>query len=252
MGTALSLCYERNDDMILKVRTLQQQDDITNKIVQQNEDNNNNESKEDKGDSAVTMTITNSQPSSKQITYESNASSPRSFRSLQLLKPDEENYYLKNLIVKGDLDNLKDFIQDDEDKINIVKFMRFDFKNYHSCHIAVIKGNLPMLKYLIEIGSDPNLLDLNNNNCINIAYQHRNIVLIEYLLSLQLQPYYELEQFLSSTPTSLGSRYVSDDDENNDKNCFDERSRSNSNSCDSTEYRTPCMSNFNPDKYSYL
>jgi len=252
MGTAFSLCYESSDDMILKVRTLQQQDDITNKIVQQKEDCNN-ESKEDKG-SAVTITITNSQPSSKLVSNDSNASSPRvSFRSLQLLKAGEENFEIKNLIVKGDLDNLKDFVQDDEDKINIVKVMRFDFKNYHSCHIAVIKGNLPLLKYLIEIGCDPNLLDLNNNNCINIAYQHRNIIIIEFLLSLQLQPYYELEQFLSSTPTSLGSRYVSDDDndndENNDKHCFDERS---TNSCDSTEYRTPCMHHFNPDKYSYL
>jgi hypothetical protein len=190
------------------------------------------------------VTLTLNQPNSKQTTYDSTTSSPQSFRLLQLLKPNEENYLIKNLIMLGDIDILQDYINENVEIIDTIKAIRFEFKNYSCCHIAVVKNNLPLLKYLIEtIGCDPNALDINNNNCINIAYQHRKIMMIEYLLTCQLQPYYELNQFLSSsTPTSLSSKYISDcSTEDGDDNRNDERSRTNS--CDSTEFRTPYNTN---------
>lgn len=178
MGNALE-CMSLNrgsDDIILKVRTQKDMIGDENAANKVNLDNCNTSAiKEEKNDVALTL----NQPQSKQTTYDSTASSPRSFRSLQLLKTNELNYAIKSLIILGDVDKIKDYIKDDVDIMNLIITMRFDFKNYCCCHVAVVKNNLPLLKYLIEtIGCDASALDINNNNCINIAYQHRKIAII--------------------------------------------------------------------------
>ena len=52
--------------------------------------------------------------------------------------------------------------------------------NQTCLHIAVKKGHMKMVKFLVEHGASPTKLDLLNRDCFQIASQYNNIGIMTY------------------------------------------------------------------------